>query len=734
MTQPAAATQLLDRAPSPASLRAPTRPGTRRSRLLKLIRTSAVLIVALVIPGSTEPDPTPTPHVEPGWTAMVRVFAGDGVEGVRDGIGAEARLSDPFGLAVGPNGTLYLAEGGVAQRIRAISREGIVFTIAGGHEGFRDGNGPAARFSTPSGIAVDEDGTIYVADTGNNAIRRVTRNGDVSTIAGDGVAGFRDGPARQARFNGPIGIAVDRDGRIIVADTYNDRIRVIGRDGLVTTIAGGAGRGALDGPGDEARFDTPTGVAVDRDGTVYVADTGNGLIRAIERDGNVRTRVAALPDGLMRPIAIAVSDDRDLYVTDGRGRIVEIDRNGQGRTLAGSNPGFRDGAGTEARFRRPSGIAAAGRGRLFVADAGNALVRQVAARGQFAFRRRPLPPGIAPAFDADSFRRFPLLWPVAPMEGPHEIAGTMGEARGGDAERFHAGIDVREDRGTPVRAVRDGLVLDPVSTGDFDSLNEWLRIGPLTYIHVRAGRTESGDPLDPARFVPTYDDTGRLVGMRVKRGARFRTGDVIASVNRFNHVHLNVGWSGEEHNPLVLGLLRFEDTVEPMIARGGIRLFDERGEPLLQRQRGRVVVSGRVRIVVDAWDRADGNRPSRRLGLYSLGYEVLHPDYTPVENASPAVPSIVFDRLASDPDGPRLVYAPGSGIPFYGRRVTRFLYTVTNTYRDGRAEAGMWDTSRLAPGDYILRIHAADFHGNVAMDNRDLPVTVVAAEGELQGS
>jgi hypothetical protein len=137
-----------------------------------------------------------------------------------------------------------------------------------------------------------------------------------------------------------------------------------------------------------------------------------------------------------------------------------------------------------------------------------------------------------------------------------------------------------------------------------------------------------------------------------------------------------------------------------------------------------VLVSGPVRIVVDAWDRANGNRPGRRLGVYALGYEILRRDGSPA-GAGSAQHTIRFDRLGPDPGAARLVYAPGSGIPFYGRRVTKFLYAVTNTFRDGAAREGFWDTSALPPGDYIVRAWATDAHGNSAIANRDLPVTIV---------
>ncbi len=672
------------------------------------------------------------PALDPRWEATVRVIAGDGTPGTGDGDTDHARLSDPFGLAVGGDGTIYVADAGDTQRIRRITPDGYVSSLAGGRRGFADGARDRAQFDTPSGLAFDANGTLYVSDTGNNAIRRITPDGYVSTLAGNGEPGYRDGPLREARFNGPIGIAVDSTGRIIVADTYNDRIRAITPDGAVSTIAGSGSPGLLDGPGTDAQFDTPAGVAVDRAGMVYVADTGNGAVRVIDRDGAVATLAIAYPDGPFRPVGIACGAGPELYVTDERGRVIEIAVDRTVRTIAGSRPGFRDGPGADALFRNPSGVAVAGQGRLIVADAGNALVRLVAAASQLDMRL-PGPPRIAPRFDRERFAMAPLLWPVAPMEGPHEIAGTLGEARGGEAERFHAGIDVRKEEGTLVRAVREGAVSSPIAAHDFGSLNESMRIGPIAYVHIRVGRAGRGVPaeddpaFDPHRFAASYDHEGKLSRVRVKRGARFQTGDIVGSVNAFYHVHLNVGWPGEEHNPLEFRLMHFDDTVAPSIARGGIRLFDEQAQPLTRRIRGRIVVSGRVQIVVDAWDQADGNRAQRRLGLYDLGYQILTADGLAAPGFESPRHTLRFDRLAADPNAARMVYSPGSGIPFYGRRRTKFLYVVTNTFHNGVASEGLWDTATLPPGDYIVRAWASDISGNVALSNRDLPVTIAVA-------
>ena len=150
-----------------------------------------------------------------------------------------------------------------------------------------------------------------------------------------------------------------------------------------------------------------------------------------------------------------------VFVSEERGRIVEIAAGGFPRTIAGSSAGFRDGPGAEAMFRRPAAIVSPSEGRLLVADSGNALVRLLAARGRGDLRP-PASTRISPRFDAAAFAARPVLWPVQPMEGPHEVAGTMGESRGGEGtERFHSGIDVRIDEGTPVVVVREGAVSSP---------------------------------------------------------------------------------------------------------------------------------------------------------------------------------------------------------------------------------------------------------------------------------
>ena len=651
-----------------------------------------------------------------GWTPAVRPIA--------------AGLSDPFAVAIGPDGSVYVADAGDTNAIRRVSPDGDITTIAGGTEGFADGTGVEARFNTPSGVAVDGTGVVYVADTGNHAVRRIDAAGHVTTIAGDGTAGWLDGTGRSARFNGPIGVALDPHGRLLVSYTYHDRIRAISPAGEVTTVAGEGVPGLADGPALAARFDTPTGLAVAPDGAVFVADTGNELIRRIGPDGMVSTvqaiDVSGNAEGLVRPIGLAVSPtDGRLFVTDRRGRIVEMTPMGLIRTLAGSTFGYADGDNAGARFRAPTGLAMRPDGAIVVADAGNRMVRLLDLPAP-ATATPPSPPRLSGDFDLARFAALPLLWPLEPQGGPHEVAGTFGEARGNPGgtghDRFHAGVDVHGEDGELVLAVRDGKVDQPIPTGAFGSLNEYLAIGPITYVHMRAGRDKLNRPLWPDDVLVLFDETGKPARTRVRRGWRVHAGQAIGTVNRFRHVHLTVGPLGEEINPLEVRLPNFVDTIPPTVAPRGIELTDISGQPLKERQRGRLVVGTPVNIVVDAWDRVDGNAASRRLGVYALGYQVLGADGRPITGFESPRMTVRFDRLPADPSAPLTLYAPGSGIPFYGTRRTRFKYVVTSAIENGHVVDAPWDTTMLSPGDYVLRVIVEDATGNQAIAGRDLRI------------
>ena len=322
-------------------------------------------------------------------------------------------------------------------------------------------------------MALDAAGVLYVADTGNHAIRRITADGFVSTLAGDGTPGDADGSA--ARFNGPVGVAVDGSGRVIVADTYNDRIRAIARDGTVTTIAGGPVPGPDDGVAGDARFDTPCGVAVDAAGNIYVADTGNGALRRI--DPAVRDDLALDADGArMRPIALtAATTVRSTSAMSAAASSRSTGPAGRARLPVASRVPRRQ------RQRRAFPAAGGNRRRRKRPPHRRRRRQRAAAHGH---RRRPVERTAAlvaarrPAFRRGGVRpHAAALADLADGRPARDRRHDRRSARRSGRRRFHAGVDVRIDEGTPVRAVRDGTVMSPVSTGDFGTLNEWLRLG-----------------------------------------------------------------------------------------------------------------------------------------------------------------------------------------------------------------------------------------------------------------
>ena len=703
------------------------------------MRRSILVLVAVIILGSLTAfivfriiRSARRPPTEFGWRAHVSTLAGDGSPSFRDATHpAPAAFADPFGIAISDDGLIYVADAGDSNRIRKITPDGSVSTFAGSLEGFSDGPGAQAAFNTPSGLAIDSQGNLFIADTGNNRIRKISPLGVVSTLAGNGTAGYTDGAAAQAQFDGPIGIAVDASGNVYVADTYNDRIRKITPGGNVSTVAG-AGLGYADGPAISALFDSPCGIVVAADGTLIVADTGNQRLRKIA-NGEVTTLPFAFSDeanpaDLRKPIGLALTPDSFLYVTElDRARVVQIAPDGRARVLTGGSPGYFDGS-ADARFNQVSGVAIDRRGDLYIADSGNYLVRKISSTAG------PGPPAqIAseplPRLTTQTLGEQSMLWPLAPQQSPHEVIATVGEVRGSfdskdSRDHLHSGLDVAGVYGDVVRAVRSEKVVSPIANWGFGDLNEGLRVGVFSYIHMHVGRDKDDKVFDDPRFVQVKDTSGKLVRMRVRRGARFKPGEALGTINRMYHVHLNVGPPGSEINPLTLSPIGFKDKVDPIIERDGIQLFDQSGTRLAEKQAGRLLVHGSVNIVVDAFDRNDLNTNRRRLGLYSLGYQILKPDGTPAPGFEQPRINLMFNRLPADRDAPRIAYAEQSGITVYGSAMTRFLYNVTNTVRDTRAATGVWDTTQLPNGDYILRIIAADYSGNEARANRDVLLTV----------
>jgi len=341
----------------------------------------------------------------------------------RDSGGAEAQLSYPSSVAIDLVGHVYVADAG-HHTIRRIGADGVIVTLAGSVDkiGWSDGVGAAALFYSANGVATDPAGNLYVADTYNNAVRKITPGGVVTTLAGKaGMLGSEDGIGRAARFNNPIGLATDPAANVWVADSYNQTIRRITPSGSVSTVAGAAGMaGSTDGVGGAARFNYPTGVATDLAGNVYVVDSGNSTIRKISPAGVVSTLAGSAGKagwaggnaGVARfnhPTGLATDPAGNIYVADTyNDAIRKITPAGVVSTLAGMarRPGAADGIGSAARFDHPLGVGLDANGNVYVADAYNDTIRKISGAGQVTTIVASL--GVTPCFSSKSVQKHDL--------------------------------------------------------------------------------------------------------------------------------------------------------------------------------------------------------------------------------------------------------------------------------------------------------------------------------------
>jgi len=320
----------------------------------------------------------------------VTTLAGSFFAGSTNGIGTAAKFDNPMGVAVDSLLNVYVADKN-NNLIRKISPSGDVTTLAGsGAPGSANGTGTEASFSMVTGVAVDSSLNVYVVDTINNLIRKISPEGVVTTLAGSGAQGSANGTGTEASFNWPYGVAVDSSLNVYVADRSNHIIRKISPAGVVTTLAGSGTPGSANGTGTEASFNYPSGVAVDSSGNVYVADSYYELIRKISPAGVVTTLAGSGTAGsangtgteasFLIPSGVAVDSSGNVYVADtGNQLIRKISPAGVVTTLAGSGTqGSANGTGTEASFNYPNGVAVDSSGKMVcIADTNNNRIRKI---------------------------------------------------------------------------------------------------------------------------------------------------------------------------------------------------------------------------------------------------------------------------------------------------------------------------------------------------------------------
>ncbi len=355
-----------------------------------------VLILKLFVSGSLLAM-TAWPQTESGW--RIHTVAGTGKPGFHgdNGPAVEAQLDFPVGVAVDKAANLYIADS-FNQRIRRVDSSGTITTIAGtGKPGFDGDGGPAiqARLSFPSDVAVDKAANLYIADSGNNSIRRVDASGTITTIAGTGERGFfwDVGPAVEAKLDLPRGVAVDKAANLYIAGELNLGIRRVDASGTMSTVGGTQERldELVDSPGYQHEYTRDRRVEVDRSGNLYIANIDNNYVRRVDASGTA-TLIAgtrrpgyggdggpAVEAQLNFPAGLAVDKAGNVYIADtGNHRIRRIDASGTIRTIAGTGePGFSGDGGpaTKAQLSSPIALAVDGAGNLYVADLGNYRIR-----------------------------------------------------------------------------------------------------------------------------------------------------------------------------------------------------------------------------------------------------------------------------------------------------------------------------------------------------------------------
>jgi len=346
-----------------------------------------VLVIVTAANGCKKPKydrPEPAPPTEKKW--IVTTMAGEGTPSFVNGPVSSATFHFPEDVAAAADGTMFVTDV-LNFCVRKIAA-GQVSTFAGSSGfGIVNGNGISAQFKNPYSVTLDAAGNLYTTDENDPRIRKISPGGNVSTYAGTETPGFANGNADTARFFPGNSITADAQGNVYIADAINNRIRKISVTGQVSTIAGSDTAGFRDGIGASAQFSFPGGIALDRQGNLYVADRGNFRIRKITQDGQVSTFAGSGIPGVENGSAaeaefsaelrdIVIDSEGNLYLIDFN-RIRKISSQGVVTTLAGSTAGFRDGDASSAKFDFPAGLGIDPQDNIYVADLNNNRIRKI---------------------------------------------------------------------------------------------------------------------------------------------------------------------------------------------------------------------------------------------------------------------------------------------------------------------------------------------------------------------
>ena len=441
-------------------------------------------------------------------------YGGDG------GPANKAQLYRPKDVIVDSSGNLYIADTD-NNRIRRVDTSGIITTIAGnGYRGYSGDGGPAleAQLSRPEGVAVDNAGDLYIADTWNHRIRRVDASGTITTIAGIGSEGLlgEGGPAVEAQLRAPSGVALDGSGNIYISDTYNMRIRRVDATGIITTVAGSGSTGVGDysgdgGPAVEARLDTPHDVAVDDDGNLYIADTSNNRIRRVDGSGIITTVAGSVEgsdtrgygpavEAALRPVSVAADSTGNLYIADRRTDVIRrVDGAGIMTTIAGTGywgPGGDGGPALEAEFHSPNGLAVDNFGNVYVADTDNHRIRVLTRSSSL-----PSPSGLTAT--AVSFQEIKLTW----QDNSTDETGFRIQRRGGGSARW---VDIGTTAANATSFSDTGL--KPNTTFHY-RVRAFRRIGFSDFSNEAMATTPKPLPPTLTRIAPTRGPVGTRVNL-----------------------------------------------------------------------------------------------------------------------------------------------------------------------------------------------------------------------------